>query len=240
MESTMDWHVTYRLGGGELRKASVRDFGLVPFDELAPVRKLGNHRQQARRSGLLHFASADKLVPCRSRLAMRALRVLDFDTAVTDALGEPFVLHRGAAVRGLRPPDFLVQLTDGQRLAVDVATQRATTTKAYTERVGAMKDAFADSGPAYQVVGEPERTVYANVAWLAGYRREPHQVEAYRDDVSAACSHPTRIDAVVDACGPPALIRPVLFHMLWTHELDADLSTPLQDHTVVRATGRRG
>jgi hypothetical protein len=39
--------------------------------------------------------------------------------------------------------------------------------------------------------------------------------------------------------GDPIAVLPVVFHLLWCGELDADLSVPLHEATLVHTTGRR-
>jgi hypothetical protein len=46
--------------------------------------------------------------------------------------------------------------------------------------------------------------------------------------------------AGAEAAGDPIAVLPVLFHLLWCHELTIDLSTPLHEATLVsRSAGQR-
>ncbi len=46
---------------------------------------------------------------------------------------------------------------------------------------------------------------------------------------------PAPLLAGAEAAGDPIAVLPVLFHMLWRHELTADLSVPLGPFTLVSA-----
>lgn len=231
----IEWKVTLRSADRALLgPLPLVDAALIPMSELRPVRVLKNHRKQARRPGLLHFASSRKLVFCRSRLAMRVLRVLDFDRGIKDALAQPFTLHRGDAVRGLRPPDFLIELHGGGRVAVDVVTEKALGTKAHARRAPAMEAAAASVGWQYRALGDPDPVTYANIAWLAGYRRPSINHERYGPALLDACEQRTTIrEALHRVRGPEALVRPVLFHLMWRQELVADLTALLSETSEV-------
>jgi hypothetical protein len=48
---------------------------------------------------------------------------------------------------------------------------------------------------------------------------------------------PAPLMAGAGAAGDPIATLPVLFHLLWTGELAADLSVPLGERTLVRLAG---
>jgi len=50
---------------------------------------------------------------------------------------------------------------------------------------------------------------------------------------------PTALVAGAQAAGDPIAVLPVLFHLLWLHELVTDLSVPLTEHSPVRTAGAR-
>jgi hypothetical protein len=50
---------------------------------------------------------------------------------------------------------------------------------------------------------------------------------------------PTALVAGAQAVGDPIAVLPVLFHLLWSHELVTDLSVPLTEHSLVRTAGAR-
>ena len=99
--------------------------------------------------------------------------------------------------------------------------------------------ACAAVGWAYRRVGAVAPVLAANLRWLAGYRHRRclHEKRACRlQDVFA---RPARlIDGARDV-GDPIAVLPVLFHLMWSGVLVADLaSAPLTGESVV-AVGAR-
>jgi hypothetical protein len=83
--------------------------------------------------------------------------------------------------------------------------------------------------------------VLANVRWLAGYRHPRHHVPDVAESVRRAFSTPTPLLAGAETVGHPMAVLPVLFHLIWCHELAADLTVPLHPDTVLTGesvTGR--
>ena len=52
-----------------------------------------------------------------------------------------------------------------------------------------------------------------------------------------AFAAPTGLMAGAESVGDPIAVLPVLFHLLWCHQLHADLSVPLSPDTEVAAVG---
>jgi hypothetical protein len=74
------------------------------------------------------------------------------------------------------------------------------------------------------------------VRFLAGYRRAPYVSAAALEELrSMSLVGMTFGDVLRQAKGSPPLIRSALLHMLWTHELSANLSEALTERTVLTA-----
>lgn len=86
-----------------------------------------------------------------------------------------------------------------------------------------------------RLVGAGDAVVTANLRWLAGYRHPRHRVTGTAEALQAAFAAPTPLLAGAEAAGDPVAVLPVLFHLLWCHELAVDLSVPLHQLTLVRA-----
>lgn len=72
--------------------------------------------------------------------------------------------------------------------------------------------------------------------WLSGYRHQRHDrpvLAAVLREVFAASAP---LMAGAEAVGDPIAVLPVLFHLLWRHELVVDLTVPLHQLSVVRAS----
>lgn len=74
----------------------------------------------------------------------------------------------------------------------------------------------------------------ANVEWLAAYRHELVDPLGCAAHVVAACAKPQRLGDLLVGF-PPALVRPVIGHLLWTGRLVTDLSKLLSDASLVSA-----
>jgi len=85
----------------------------------------------------------------------------------------------------------------------------------------------------YRLVGAAEEIATANVRWLAGYRHLRHHLPEVAKSLRRVFSTPTPLLAAAEAVGDPIAVLPVLFHLMWRHELTADLSAPLHPATVV-------
>ena len=72
-----------------------------------------------------------------------------------------------------------------------------------------------------------------NVRWLSGYRHPRHDrpvpAAVLREVFSAAAP----LMAGAQTAGDPIAVLPVLFHLLWRHELAVDLTAPLHPFATV-------
>lgn len=75
----------------------------------------------------------------------------------------------------------------------------------------------------------------ANVRWLAGYRHPRHELPGVAGPLREVFTEPYPLMAGAERVGDPIGVLPMLFHLLWRHELAADLSVPLHPDTVVSA-----
>jgi hypothetical protein len=85
----------------------------------------------------------------------------------------------------------------------------------------------------YRLVGAADAIVTANLRWLAGYRHPRHDLPATVGVLRQVFATPTPLMAGAEAAGDPLAVLPVLFHLMWRHELTADLSAPLHQDTFV-------
>jgi len=81
----------------------------------------------------------------------------------------------------------------------------------------------------------------ANVRWLSGYRHARCRRADLAGRLRASFAAAAGLMAGAEAAGDPIMVLPVLFHLLWSQELLADLSSaPLGPRTVVRVRGTGG
>ncbi|GGT11471.1 hypothetical protein GCM10010176_065190 [Nonomuraea spiralis] len=75
----------------------------------------------------------------------------------------------------------------------------------------------------------------ANQRWLAGYRPPRCLDEALAARLLPAFARPRGLMAGAEEAGDPIATLPVLFHLMWRHQLRADPSLVLSDRTIVEA-----
>ena len=100
-------------------------------------------------------------------------------------------------------------------------------------KFAATGEVCARLGWEYRLVDAPDPVLAANVRWLAGYRHPRHGVQA----VAAPLCDTFRTDCSLMAgallVGDPIAVLPVLFNLLWTGALRADLTRVLHEGTAV-------
>ncbi|HEX9541074.1 MAG TPA: TnsA-like heteromeric transposase endonuclease subunit [Streptosporangiaceae bacterium] len=85
----------------------------------------------------------------------------------------------------------------------------------------------------HRLVGAPNLIWTANLRWLAGYRHPRRDLPGLAAALRVAFAGPVPLLAGAEAVGDPIAVLPVLFHLLWRHDLVADLSVPLHSCTSV-------
>ena len=73
--------------------------------------------------------------------------------------------------------------------------------------------------------------------WLAGYRHPRHYLPGTAGRLVELLGCPRPLMELAGLAGDPIAVLPVMFHLLWRHELDAEMSVPLHPAVVVRAAG---
>jgi hypothetical protein len=169
------------------------------------------------------------------------LVALDFDLAVTAVTSQPFwLLWRAAGGKVRRhAPDFFARLASGGALVVDSRP---------LDRIGERdREAFAAAGAAcarlgwrYAVWGSADPVPAANLRWLAGYRHPRCHDAVVAGRLREVFGRPRALMDGAELAGDPLATLPVLFHLMWQHELAADLSLVLSDRSIVRAAGSGG
>jgi hypothetical protein len=166
--------------------------------------------------------------------------MLDFDWQVVAFSSQPFWLSWTEEMKVRRhAPDYFARLADGSAMVIDVrADDQIPAEDAEVFDMSAR--ACASVGWNYRRSGVVDPVLAANVRWLAGYRhpRCLDQGKAARLREVFGC--PATLLAGAQAAGDPLAVLPVLYHLLWSGVLIADLaSAPLSWESVV-TVGRSG
>lgn len=212
----------------------------VPFEQASPARP--SFKGQSNFPGFWYFASAGEHVGYESWLERDNLMALDADPDVVAVSSQPFWLHwTGENGRSIRhAPDFFVRRSDGLAVVVDVrADGRIEPEDA--AKFAATARACDSVGWGYRRVGALEPALAANLRWLSGYRHSRCYQRERAADLRRVFACPTALMDGVTAVGDPLGVLPVLFHLLWRHELDTDLrSAPLCSGSLVWSAGGNG
>jgi hypothetical protein len=212
----------------------------VPFQTGLPVRRFTSRKGQRHLIGLWWCATTAGHVGFESWLERDHVMLLDFDPTVVGIGSQPFRLswtdETGSPVWHV--PDYFARRADGSAVVLDCRPVERRKPRDVM-KFEATAAACARIGWEYRLVGAPERMLVGNVRWLAGYRHPRHDVAQVAMLLREAFATPTPLMAGAEAVGDPIAVLPVLVHLLWCHQLAADLTVPLDGHTPVWLAGTR-
>lgn len=203
-----------------------------------PVRSFPSYRGQRNYPGWYWSATMGGHIGFESWVERDHLVALDFDPTVMRIVSQPFWLCWTTAAGKARrhAPDFLVEVADGTAEgAVLVLDSRPLELVADTDRAAfeVTDRACAVLGWRYAVWDRLEGVVVANQRWLAGYRHPRCYSEAVAEHLLEVFACPQALMPGAETVGDPLATLPVLYHLLWTRQLLADLSLVLSDRTIV-------
>jgi hypothetical protein len=214
----------------------LEDLASYPFESALPVRKFPSHPEQRNLHAIGYFSKTDTMVVCESLLERDALTLFEFDAEVQAVSAQPFRL-RAKVGRSWKAhtPDFFLRLTSGRCRVVDVCLATRLGRPSRAEKHALMESACKAVGWDYCVQSELPPAYRNNLHALAGFRRKPGRLDELAPLVLEAASQPRTIEQL-ETLDHPALVRPVVFHLIWRGDLRADLTAPLRQTTRVRAT----
>ncbi|MFS4091593.1 TnsA-like heteromeric transposase endonuclease subunit [Streptomyces sp. AF1A] len=224
--------------GGQRRRTALGAGWCVQFEDVPPVRGFRWNKGDRSFPGRYYAVTTGGHVGYESWLERDRLILLDYAPDVVGIASQPFWLHwRDGSERRRHAPDYFVRLADGRARVVDVRAEDQVdewTAQAFT----ATKQACSAVGWEFLHVGLPDPVFMANLRWLARYR---HRRCGHETDVAERLAEvfrqPRPLRAGAEEAGDVLRILPVLFHLLWTGALRADLDGALLDRgTVVHAS----
>lgn len=196
----------------------------VRFEDVRPVRVFRWSRRLEHFPGWWWTATTARHVGFESWLERDHVRMLDFDRTVVGIASQPFWLHwEGEQGRRRHAPDYFARRADGTGVVIDVrADDRIEDADAEAFEVTALACSFL--GWEFRRVGVVDSVLNANLRWLARYR---HPRYAGRAEIvvrlRAVFEKPTPLLMGVEMIGNRIMLLPALFHLMWCHELVADL-----------------
>jgi hypothetical protein len=233
-----EFGVEYVAVDGSLRTVPMTDATRVPLADMTPARQIRARKGQKHLPGRWWSATDGRHVGYESWLERDHVLWLDWDESVTGIASQPFRLRWTAEDGEARShvPDYLAERTGGPVLVLDCrpADRRGPRDLAAFE---ATRRACAEAGWEYRLAGAPDPVATANLRWLSGYRHPRYRIPAAAAALRAAFAAPVPLMDGAEAAGDPVAVLPVLYHLLWRHELAADLSVALHPATPVTLAG---
>jgi hypothetical protein len=233
MEHQKTFEISFKDPASHLtRRMPLHEAAAVAFTDAPPIRQPPSFRGQWSKPGRYWFEKTRRHIVYESGLERLTLTLLDFDPLVSGVAGQPFAFHM-TEPRRRYTPDFFVQLSSGGSRVVEVKAARYLNEPKVREVTEWASRACASVGWDYVIAEEPEPAYLANVTWLAGFRRQPGDPLGLSEQTRRACRTPKTVAEVEREIGNSIFVRPLLFHMLWTHEITADLNHPLSNETTL-------
>src|SRR6266542_2278746 len=215
-------------------EGSMDDFQIGYVAEDGTWRRVTARKGQRHLPGRWWSATDGGHVGYESWLERDHVMWLDFDARVVGIASQPFRLSWTTVAGRVRShvPDYFARRTDGSAVVVDCrpVDRRPAQDVAAFEVTRRVCDLL---GWRYRLVGAVNVIATANLRWLAGYRHPRHGMAGLTEALRVAFPGPTPLMSGAEAVGDPIAVLPVLFHLLWRHELVTDLSVPLHPDATV-------
>ncbi len=229
----------------------------VPWDQLPDMldglhraaRSFPSYRGQRNFPGWYWSATLRRRIGFESWVQRDHLVALDRDPSVIGIAVRPFWLlwteeeprhptdtrNSGTGTKPRRhAPDFLALLEHGEVLVLDTQPTEPIRPAAQ-EAFEVTARACATLGWRYTIAERLDELTVTNQKWLAGYRHPrcftPHIAERLLE----VFTRPRPLMDGAELTGDPLATLPVLYHLLWTQQLQADLSLTLSDRTIVQS-----
>ncbi|WP_234367579.1 TnsA-like heteromeric transposase endonuclease subunit [Streptomyces pluripotens] len=212
----------------------------VPFEAVESVRPFRWDKGTPGFAGWYYSTTMRDHVGYESWLERDRLILLDRDPQVRAISSQPFWLHWHDGRRQRRhAPDYFVRLATGQARICDVRAEDDMDQRT-REAFAATEQACEAVGWQFEWAGYPDPVLMANVRWLARYRRARcGRPVTVAERLLEVFSKPKSLWEGAELVGDRIQVLPVLFHLLWSGNLDADLSGGLlETGSLVWAKGR--
>ncbi|WP_285780826.1 TnsA-like heteromeric transposase endonuclease subunit [Microtetraspora sp. NBRC 13810] len=197
----------------------------IPFERAMAVRTFPSYRGQKNFPGLWWSATTGEHVGYESWVERDVLMMMDFDPDIVAFAAQPFWLIWLQEDRVRRhAPDYFARTVDGQGLVVDVRPDDRIDLAA-AESFTAMARACAEVGWEFRRTGGPSPELRANVHWLAGYRHPRCFQEDIAEQLLEVFASPAPLLRGAQKVGDRLAVLPVLYHLLWSGRLTADLAS---------------
>jgi hypothetical protein len=231
-----DVQLSIRMNDDEMVHAPTWKLSEALMAEAKPFREFRWYKDQPHYSGSYWSSTESAHVVYESRLELSHLVLADFDPTVSRIFAQPLMIRTKVDGRARRHvPDYLL-VRGADLIFVAVKPLSRLEDPKVGETLSWVRYVVESSGWGFEVASEPPQPYFDNVRFIAGYRRAQHFLPAAVAKMRALPLQGMCFgEAVSAAPGSPALARAALLHLLWTHEVEADLSKVLCDKTVLTA-----
>ncbi|WP_188964862.1 TnsA-like heteromeric transposase endonuclease subunit, partial [Deinococcus aquiradiocola] len=203
--------------GGITEDAPVTDLLRVPVSTISPVRIPRSYKGQLHLGGKYLFETTGQHVIFESRLEQDALRFLDHQRSVLQVAAQPIMLKFSFNGKNyVHYPDFLIERQCQRNLLMNVRTKAYVSTPQAVRAFSAAQSLADALGWDYETWSEPLTAMNLNLRFLGGFRFRPYGFLDLAPQLLRACDQPIRLDDLCERARPEVLVRPVLFHLLWT------------------------
>ena len=226
--------IGYLAEGGVEQRVSLAEAVWVGFESCPPVRRFLSRKGQRHLSGRWWSATVAGHVGYESWLERDHVMWLDYDPDVVGIASQPFWLYWTTAEGTARAhaPDYSARRADGSAVVIDCRPDDRIKPRDAVA-FAATADVCSQLGWEYRRVGAPDAIRTANVRWLSGYRHPRHDRPVLAAVLREVFDTPIGLLAGAQAAGDPIAVLPMLFHLLWRHELAVDVAVPLHPLSVV-------
>ena len=229
--------------GAEPIRISVREAAALEFESVLPIRRVRAYCGGRNFVGAWWLSTTNRHVTFESWCERDHLIAFDFDPAIIGTAAQPFRFEFTTTADSLvsHTPDYFLRTADGGGVVVDIKPDELIDDDDRLKFSGSA--VLCDrTGWAYRRLGDLPAVLGANLRWLAGYRH--HRVKNSAAAVRAAqivdCCAGIPLGGLVDEAGPPLVVVPTIFHMLWHHDLITGLTRqPLSMSTRIYPGDRR-
>jgi TnsA endonuclease N terminal len=202
--------------------------------DTTPIRTFRWFKGQRHYPGTYWSATEAAHVIYESRLELSRLLLADFDPSIERIFAQPLTIHAWIDDQHrLHTPDYLL-IRGAELVFVAVKSLSQLEHPEVVEALAWVREVIEEQGWIFEVASEPRQPDFDNIRFLTGYRRAQSISQAAVDALRAIDLDGVTIgDAVRTAGGGEPILRAALLHLLWTHEIEADLSQPLSSATLL-------
>ncbi|MEV4921629.1 TnsA-like heteromeric transposase endonuclease subunit [Streptomyces roseoverticillatus] len=221
----------------EARTCGLDQAAGAPVERCLPIRRIPSYIGQKHTPGWFYSATTGTLLGFESHLESQWLTLFDHEHDVVGIATQALIIDGvGVGEVWAHTPDIFCRLADGTARLVDVKNPRRLGDDDVQQQADRTRAFCHELGWDYRLVGAVPAQRYTNTAWLRGYRRPLHAGVDLVPRLLALAASPLPIGELLSFIDAPEIALPVVFHLLWHHQLACDLDRPLTLSTLVTTT----